>query len=150
MAAHFEANFDKFGDADHFGTWIDDIDGVPHIKSDPVNVIENRGKAIKIGKDRNQQGVFDIGNLEYIDTKGTGDVGASGAFALGKGTKAVKTDELGRTQSVRPITRPENFRKRVNEISESISRGKYPTEGLATIVREIGTLLSRLLLCSNT
>jgi hypothetical protein len=137
VAAHIEANFDKFGDAQYFGTWIDDIDGVPHIKSDPVNVIENRGKAIKIGKDRNQQGVFDIGNLEYIDTKGTGDVGASAAFALGKGTKAVKPDELTRTQSVRRVTRPENFRQRVNEISESIGRGKYPTEGLATIVREI-------------
>ena len=137
ISAHIEANFDKFGDADYFGTWIDDIDGVPHIKADPVNVIENRGKAVKIGKDRNQQGVYDIGNGEYIDTRGTGDVGASESFALGKGTKAVKTDELGRTQSVRTVTRPENFRKRVNEISESISRGKYPTEGLATIVREI-------------
>jgi len=42
-----------------------------------------------------------------------------------------------RTQSVRRVTRPENFRQRVNEISESIGRGKYPTEGLATIVREI-------------
>jgi hypothetical protein len=137
VADHFEANFDKFGSADHFGTWIDDIDGVPHIKSDPVNVIANRAEAIRLGITRNQQGVFDLGELEYIGTKGTGDVGASERFALGKGTKAVRPDESTRTPSVRRIAGSENFGKRVNEISESIASGRYPTEGIVSLVREI-------------
>ena len=137
VADHFEANFDKFGSADHFGTWIDDIDGVPHIKSDPVNVIANRAEAIRLGTTRNQQGVFDLGELEYIGTKGTGDVGASERFALGKGTKAVRPDESTRTPSVRRIAGSENFGKRVNEISESIASGRYPTEGIVSLVREI-------------
>jgi hypothetical protein len=137
VADHFEANFDKFGSADHFGTWIDDIDGVPHIKSDPVNVIANRAEAIRLGTTRNQQGVFDLGELEYIGTKGTGDVGASERFALGKGTKAVRPDEPTGTPSVRRIAGSENFGKRVNEISESIASGRYPTEGIVSLVREI-------------
>ena len=137
VADHFEANFDKFGSADHFGTWIDDIDGVPHIKSDPVNVIANRAEAIRLGTTRNQQGVFDLGEFEYIGTKGTGDVGASERFALGKGTKAIRPDEPTGTPSVRRIAGSENFGKRVNEISESIASGRYPTEGIVSLVREI-------------
>ena len=137
VADHFEANFDKFGSADHFGTWIDDIDGVPHIKSDPVNVVANRAEAIRLGTTRNQQGVFDLGEFEYIGTKGTGDVGASERFALGKGTKAVRPDEPTGTPSVRRIAGSENFGKRVNEISESIASGRYPTEGIVSLVREI-------------
>lgn len=137
MADHFEANFAKFGSADHFGTWVDDIDGVPHIKSDPVNVVASRAEAIKLGKDRNQQGVFDLGNFEYIDTGGTGDVGATAGFALGKGTKAVGPNVTAGAQGVRRVARPENFGKRVNQISELIASGKYPTDGIVSLIREI-------------
>lgn len=137
MADHFEANFAKFGSADHFGTWVDDIDGVPHIKSDPVNVVASRAEAIKLGKDRNQQGVFDLGNFEYIDTGGTGDVGAGAGFALGKGTKAVGPDVTAGAQGVRRVARAEDFGKRVNQISELIASGKYPTDGIVSLVREI-------------
>lgn len=137
MADHFEANFAKFGSADHFGTWVDDLDGVPHIKSDPVNVVANRKEAIKLGKERNQQGVFDLGNFEYIDTGGTGDVRASARFALGKGTKAAGPDVTAGAQGVRRIARPEDFGKRVNQISELIASKKYPTDGIVSLVREI-------------
>jgi hypothetical protein len=137
VADHIEANFDKFGSADHFGTWIDDIDGIPHIKSDPVNVVANRAEAIRLGTTRNQQGVFDLGEFQYIGTKGTGDVGASERFALGKGTKAVRPDGPTRAPSVRRIAGSENFGKRVNEISESFASGRYPTEGIVSLVREI-------------
>jgi 8-oxo-dGTP diphosphatase len=55
----------------HIGVWHDLEDD--ELVLDPVDMIEDRDEAVQAGKDRNQQGVFDLGSMEYIDTGGTGD-----------------------------------------------------------------------------
>lgn len=144
MAAHFEKNFDKFGDATHFGTWVEDIDGVPHIWAEPTNVILDRAKATKLGFERNQKAVADLEAISrqdfdnaFINTKGTGDETASEAFALGQGAKANLGYVSRGAAGVRPRTRREGFRERVEELSAAISSKKYPVDGLVSIIREI-------------
>jgi hypothetical protein len=137
LASHFEKNLEKFGTADHFGTWVEDIDGVPHIWAEPVNVVMDRNKAVLLGSERNQKGVFDVGKGEFISTKGTGDEGASAAFALGQGTKANFGYVSRGAAGVRQRTRREGFRERVEELSTAIASKQYPLDGIVNIIREI-------------
>lgn len=52
------------------GGWYDrDND---EIVLDRVDIIEDREEAIRLGRERNEQGVFDLATGEYIDTGGTG------------------------------------------------------------------------------
>ncbi len=152
MADHFEKNLEKFGTADHFGTWVEDIDGVPHIWAEPTNVIVDRATAVKMGFERNQVAVADLSAIgrddwdnAFIKTKGTGDVKASEQFALGKSTEANIGDVARGAQGVRRSFGEAGFRKRVDEISESLSTRQYPTDGLISLVREIadGQALAR-------
>ena len=143
MAAHFEKNLEKFGTADHFGTWVEDIDGVPHIWADPTNVIVDRAKAAKLGLERNQVEVADLSAIQkgdwdnaMINTKGTGDKNASAEFALGQGTKASIGNVPGGTQGVRRVIGTEGFGKRIDELEAILSTRKYPTDGLVALVRE--------------
>jgi len=136
LADHLEANLDKMAKADHFGTWIEDIDGVPHIWAEPTNIIMDRATAVKLGVERNQKGVFDVGKGEFISTGGTGDEKASAAFALGKGTKAIRADVAGRAQSVRGAISAGSVERTIDDLTESISKGKYPVEGLLNFVRD--------------
>jgi hypothetical protein len=143
MAEHFEKNLEKFGTADHFGTWVQDIDGVPHIWADPTNVIVDKAKAAKLGLERNQVEVADLAAIQkgdwdnaMINTKGTGDKNASAEFALGQGTKASIGNVPGGTQSVRRVIGTEGFGKRIDELEAILSTRKYPTDGLVSLVRE--------------
>lgn len=144
MAAHFEKNLEKFGTADHFGTWVEDIDGVPHIWADPVNVVKNRSEAVRLGVERNQKAVADLGAISkgdfdnaFINTGGTGDEGASAAFALGQGTKASFGNVSRGAAGVRKRTRREGFGERVEELSAAIASKQYPLDGLVNLIREI-------------
>ena len=143
MAEHFEKNLEKFGTADHFGTWVQDIDGVPHIWADPTNVIVDKAKAAKLGLERNQVEVADLAAIQkgdwdnaMINTKGTGDKNASAEFALGQGTKASIGNVPGGTQGVRRVIGTEGFGKRIDELEAILSTRKYPTDGLVSLVRE--------------
>ena len=143
MAEHFEKNLEKFGTADHFGTWVEDIDGVPHIWADPTNVIVDRAKAAKLGLERNQVEVADLAAIQkgdwdnaMINTKGTGDKNASAEFALGQGTQARVGNVPGGAQGVRRVIGTEGFGKRIDELEAILSTRKYPTDGLVALVRE--------------
>lgn len=143
VAAHFEKNLEKFGTADHFGTWVEDIDGVPHIWADPTNVIVDKAKAARLGLERNQVNVADLAAIKkgdwdnaMIDTKGTGDKNASAEFALGQGTQASIGNVAGGTQGVRRVIGTEGFGKRISELEAILSTRKYPTDGLVNLVRE--------------
>jgi hypothetical protein len=143
MAEHFEKNLEKFGTADHFGTWVEDIDGVPHIWADPTNVIVDRAKAAKLGLERNQVEVADLAAIQkgdwdnaMINTKGTGDKNASAEFALGQGTKASVGNVPGGAQGVRRVIGTQGFGKRIDELEAILSTRKYPTDGLVALVRE--------------
>jgi hypothetical protein len=144
VAAHFEKNLEKFGKADHFGTWVEDIDGVPHIWAEPTNVIMDRAEAVKLGVERNQKSVADLAAITrgdwdnaFIVTRGTGDEGASARFALGQGTQASVGNVTARAQGVRPTLSTKSTRERIAELSESLSsKREYPTAGLAQVVRE--------------
>jgi hypothetical protein len=137
MAEHFEKNLEKFGTADHFGTWVEDIDGVPHIWAEPVNVVIDEKKAILLGVERNQKGIYNIGEGKFIPTGGTGDEGASAAFALGQGTKANFGYVSRGTAGVRARTRREGVGKRVEELSAAIASKQYPLDGIVNVIREI-------------
>jgi hypothetical protein len=143
MAEHFEKNLEKFGTADHFGTWVEDIDGVPHIWADPTNVIVDRAKAAKLGLERNQVEVADLAAIQkgdwdnaMINTKGTGDKNASAEFALGQGTKASVGNVPGGAQGVRRVIGTQGFGKRIDDLEAILSTRKYPTDGLVALVRE--------------
>lgn len=136
LADHIEANLGKMATADHFGTWVEDIDGVPHIWSEPVNVVLDRPTAVKLGIERNQKGVFDVGKGEFISTGGTGDEKASAAFGLGKGTQAIRGDVARGAQGVRGEVSAASIERTINDLTESISNGKYPVEGLLNFVRQ--------------
>ncbi len=152
VADHFEKNLEKFGTADHFGTWVEDIDGVPHIWAEPTNVIVDRATAVKLGFERNQVSVANLDAISkgewdtaFVNTKGTGDVKASEQFALGKSTEANIGNVVRGTQGVRRTFGEKGFRKRVEELSASLDSRKYPTDGLISIVREVadGQALAR-------
>ena len=143
VAAHFEKNLEKFGQADHFGTWVEDIDGVPHIWAEPTNVIVDKAKAARLGLERNQVGVADLAAIKkgdwdnaIIDTKGTGDKNVTAEFALGQGTQASIGNVAGGTQGVRRVIGTEGFGKRISELEAILSTRKYPTDGLVNLVRE--------------
>jgi hypothetical protein len=143
VAAHFEQNLEKFGQADHFGTWVEDIDGVPHIWAEPTNVIVDKAKAARLGLERNQVGVADLAAIKngdwdnaIINTKGTGDKNASAEFALGQGTQASVGNVPRGTQGVRRVIGTEGFGKRISELEAILSTRKYPTDGLVALVRE--------------
>jgi hypothetical protein len=143
VANHFEKNLEKFGTADHFGTWVEDIDGVPHIWAEPTNVIIDKAKAAKLGLERNQVGVADLAAITrddwdnaIINTKGTGDKNASAEFALGQGTQASIGNVPGGAQGVRRVIGTEGFGKRIDELEAILSTRKYPTDGLVSLVRE--------------
>lgn len=144
MAAHFEKNLDKFSRATHFGTWVEDIDGVPHIWADPANVIANRSEAVKLGAERNQKAIADLAAIAkkdwdnaFINTGGTGDVGATARFALGQGTQAGGRNVATRAQRLRPTLSGKSISERSAELSSVLaSRTNYPTAGLVQIVRE--------------
>jgi hypothetical protein len=64
LIQHIEDNLNKFEGADHFGTWVAPNDnGVLTVWAEPVNVIKDRAKAVKIGKGRNQQAVADLDRI---------------------------------------------------------------------------------------
>lgn len=143
VAEHFEKNLEKFGTADHFGTWVEDIDGVPHIWAEPTNVIVDKAKAAKLGLERNQVGVADLAAIKkgdwdnaIINTKGTGDKNASAEFALGQGTQARIGNVPGGAQGVRRTIGTQGFGKRIDELEAILSTRKYPTDGLVALVRE--------------
>jgi len=143
VAAHFEKNLEKFGQADHFGTWVEDIDGVPHIWAEPTNVIVDKVKAARLGLDRNQKSVADLAAIKRkdwdnatINTQGTGDVDATAEFALGQGTKASAGNVPRGAQGVRRVIGTEGFGKRISELEAILSTRKYPTDGLVALVRE--------------
>jgi len=138
LAEHIENTISKFSEADHFGTWVAPAeDGTMHIWAEPVNVITDRAQAVKIGKNRNQKKIFDLDTFEEIDTGGTGDVGASEAFALGQGTKAVRSDVTRGAQGVRPELSESNRAASLSELATRIGNGKYPTDGIVNLVREL-------------
>lgn len=151
MADHFERNLEKFGSASHFGTWVEDIDGVPHIWAEPTNVIMDKAKAAKLGFNRNQKAVADLRAINdgdwdnaFINTKGTGDEGASAEFALGEGSQASVRDVTAGAQGVRRVTGARVSEERVRELQAVIGTGKYPTDGLVSLIREIADSQSML------
>jgi hypothetical protein len=151
MADHFERNLEKFGSASHFGTWVEDIDGVPHIWAEPTNVIMDKAKAAKLGFNRNQKAVADLRAINdgdwdnaFINTKGTGDEGASAEFALGEGSQASVRDVTAGAQGVRRVTGARVSEERVRELESVLGTGKYPTEGLVSLIREIADSQSML------
>jgi hypothetical protein len=138
LAEHIENTIGKFSEADHFGTWVAPAeDGTMHIWAEPVNVMMNRAEAIKFGKIRNQKAVFDLDTFEEIKTGGTGDVGASAEFALGQGTKAVRSNVTRGTQGVRPELSESNRATSLSELATRVGNGKYPTDGIVNLVREL-------------
>ena len=138
LAEHIENTIGKFENADHFGTWVAPAeDGTMHIWAEPVNVVKNRAEAVKLGKERNQKAVFDLDNFEEINTGGTGDVGASENFALGKSTKAVRSDVTRGTQGVRSEPSESNRAASLSELATRVGNGKYPTDGIVNLVREL-------------
>ena len=138
LAEHIENTIGKFSEADHFGTWVAPAeDGTMHIWAEPVNVMKNRAEAIKFGKVRNQKAVFDLDTFEEIKTGGTGDVGASENFALGQGTKAVRSNVARGTQGVRPELGESNRATSLSELATRVGNGKYPTDGIVNLVREL-------------
>ena len=144
LTAHFEENLEKFGQADHFGTWVEEIDGVPYIWAEPTNVITSRAEAIKMGVERNQKAVADLAAISkndwdnaIISTGGTGDVGATARFALGKSAQAGESNVASRAQGVRQTLSGKSIAARAEELSASLaSRSKYPIGGLVQLVRE--------------
>lgn len=151
MADHFERNLEKFGSASHFGTWVEDVDGVPHIWAEPTNVIMDKAKAAKLGFNRNQKAVADLRAINdgdwdnaFINTKGTGDEGASAEFALGEGSQASVRDVTAGAQGVRRVTGARVSEERVRELEAVIGTGKYPTDGLVSLIREIADSQSML------
>ena len=138
LAEHIENTIGKFENADHFGTWVAPAeDGTMHIWADPVNVVKDKAEAIKLGKERNQKEVFDLSTFESIKTGGTGDEGASAEFALGKGTKAFRSNVARGTQSVRPELSEANRTASLSELATRIGNGKYPTDGIVNLVRDL-------------
>jgi hypothetical protein len=138
LAEHIENTIGKFSDADHFGTWVAPAeDGTMHIWAEPVNVVANRAEAVKLGKIRNQKAVFDLSTFEEINTGGTGDVRASAEFALGQGTKAVRSNVTRGTQGVRSELSESNRAASLSELATRIGNGKYPTDGIVNLVREL-------------
>jgi len=138
LAEHIENTIGKFSEADHFGTWVAPAeDGTMHIWAEPVNVVKNRAEAVKLGKERNQKAVFDLDNFEEIKTGGTGDVGASENFALGQSTKAVRSNVTRGAQGVRPELSESNRAASLSELATRIGNGKYPTDGIVNLVREL-------------
>ena len=150
VAEHFEKNLEKFGKADHFGTWVEDIDGVPHIWAEPTNVIIDRAEAVKLGVERNQKSIADLAAIArgdwdnaFIVTRGTGDERATARFALGQGTQASVGNVTARAQGLRPTLSGKSARERIAELSDSISsKREYPTAGLAQVVREAADMQS--------
>jgi hypothetical protein len=153
LIQHIEDNLNKFEGADHFGTWIaPDNNGVLTIWAEPVNVIKDRAKAVKIGTSRNQQAVADLDRISqgdmdnaFINTGGTGDEGASAGFALGQVRKASAGDVTSGAQSVRRgFSRP-SYSQSTSELADLIADGKYPADGVVNLVRELadrGALVS--------
>ena len=138
LAEHIENTIGKFSEADHFGTWVAPAeDGTMHIWAEPVNVMMNRAEAIKFGKVRNQKAVFDLDTFEEIKTGGTGDVGASAEFALGQSTQAVRSNVTRGTQGVRPELSESNRATSLSELATRVGNGKYPTDGIVNLVREL-------------
>jgi len=138
LAEHIENTIGKFSEADHFGTWVAPAeDGTMHIWAEPVNVVANRTEAVKLGKIRNQKAVFDLDTFEEINTGGTGDVRASAEFALGQGTKAVRSNVTRGTQDVRSELSESNRAASLSELATRIGNGKYPTDGIVNLVREL-------------
>ena len=143
VAEHFEKNLEKFGNADHFGTWVEDIDGVPHIWAEPTNVVATRAEAVKLGVERNQKAVADMAAIArkdfdtaFISTGGTGDVGATARFALGAGTEARVGNVTARAQGLRQTTSGKSVTERIKELSTTPTGSRYPTAGLISSVRE--------------
>jgi hypothetical protein len=138
LAEHIENTIGKFSEADHFGTWVAPAeDGTMHIWAEPVNVVKNRAEAVKLGKERNQQKIYDLNIFEEINIGGTGDVGASENFALGQGTKAVRSNVTRGTQGVRPELSKANRTANLSELATHIGSGKYPTDGIVNLVRDL-------------
>ena len=138
LAEHIENTIGKFSEADHFGTWVAPAeDGTMHIWAEPVNVIKDRAEAVKLGKERNQKKIFDLNTFEEINTGGTGDVGASENFALGQSTKAFRSNVTRGTQGVRPEPSESNRAASLSELATRIGNGKYPTDGIVNLVRDL-------------
>jgi hypothetical protein len=145
LIQHIEDNLNKFEGADHFGTWVAPNDnGVLTVWAEPVNVIKDRAKAVKVGKGRNQQAVADLDRIAnkdfdnaFINTGGTGDEGASEGFALGQVRKASSGNDTAGTQSVRGgFSRP-SYSQSTSELADLIANGKYPADGIINLVREL-------------
>jgi hypothetical protein len=145
LIQHIEDNLNKFEGADHFGTWVAPNDnGVLTVWAEPVNVIKDRAKAVKMGKGRNQQAVADLDRIAkqdfdnaFINTGGTGDEGASEGFALGQVRKASSGNDTAGTQSVRGgFSRP-SYSQSTSELADLIANGKYPADGIINLVREL-------------
>lgn len=64
-----EKSLDKEGA--HMGLWHDTDNN--EVVLDVSYVVQNREEAEKLGRDNNQQAIWDIANMEEIDTGGTGD-----------------------------------------------------------------------------
>jgi hypothetical protein len=145
LIQHIEDNLNKFEGADHFGTWVAPNDnGVLTVWAEPVNVIKDRAKAVKIGKGRNQQAVADLDRISqgdmdnaFINTGGTGDEGASEGFALGQVRKASAGNVTSGAPSVRRgFSRP-SYSQSTSELADLIADGKYPADGVINLVREL-------------
>lgn len=55
----------------HLGLWHDVKHG--EIAIDISIKVQSRSEAVKLGRDWNQQAIWDVANFEEIDTGGTGD-----------------------------------------------------------------------------
>lgn len=52
------------------GTWYNNEDGMTYL--DISVLVDNKEIAIRLSKEYNQIGIFDLGNMEYIPTEGSG------------------------------------------------------------------------------
>jgi hypothetical protein len=73
MKQYLTENFKMFSSnpALHLGGWWDQANH--EFVLDPVEVVQDRDAATKMGRDRNQQSIWDFGAGQEIDTGGTGD-----------------------------------------------------------------------------
>lgn len=77
------------GDNVVLGGWVDG-EGVAHIE--PSELVKSKRKAITLGKERNQQAVWDFNNMSEIrtDTKPSGVPGVVADSAAGRAMQAIK------------------------------------------------------------
>lgn len=78
LAQYVEKNQDILNDETSLGVWSSD----GKVYLDIVSTLEDKEKAIELGKKNNQIAIFDLHTLQEIPTGGTGEVPVAGAQSL--------------------------------------------------------------------